>query len=476
MAYATWNPSDKGASLTLSNGNLSANVATDWQCVRSDLSKSSGKWYWEITLDDIESGWYANIGIATSSASLSAEPGNDAYGWAYLMVNGQKKNNGSASSYGSTCDTNGDIIGVALDLDNGKIWFSKNGTWQNSGDPAAGTGEAFSGLSGTFFAFVGLKNNNDITANFGASSFSYTVPTGFNSGLEDENETVACPPIESTSVIGGIQQIQLPAPSIISASVINVTDIYNGFFIACEPIISQSAIDAGLKITLPLPSIDSVSAILAPPIFQLPIPSIDSVSVFNLVKIWDGAAWKAWVDAYGSKCTKLYYCTLTGSADSQTDLTIPMSSFQARRKSAAPTFLAVVTPGTSLETEIGLRPNGTLEIEMAYVLNGVEEYRETIFTADLDSDGVRIDEGGRNQSITLTGHKTETFIGKVTWLNDVMYKRDDGGDLAFRCASPDLYLNPGDTAKYGSDSFTVNQVVLSISPEYSTTDIEESAT
>jgi hypothetical protein len=31
--------------------------------------------------------------------------------------------------------TTGDIIGVALDLDNNKLYFSKNGVWQNSGDP-----------------------------------------------------------------------------------------------------------------------------------------------------------------------------------------------------------------------------------------------------------------------------------------------------------------------------------------------------
>ncbi len=32
-----------------------------------------------------------------------------------------------------------DIIGVALDLDNNKIYFSKNGTFQNTGDPTSGS-------------------------------------------------------------------------------------------------------------------------------------------------------------------------------------------------------------------------------------------------------------------------------------------------------------------------------------------------
>ena len=53
--------------------------------------------------------------------------------------------NNSATSFGNTYTT-GDIIGIAMDLDNNKLYFSKNGTWQNSGDPTSGstgTGSAF---------------------------------------------------------------------------------------------------------------------------------------------------------------------------------------------------------------------------------------------------------------------------------------------------------------------------------------------
>jgi hypothetical protein len=46
-------------------------------------------------------------------------------------------NNNTATTYGTTYTT-GDIIGVALDLDNNKLYFSKNGAWQNSGDPESG--------------------------------------------------------------------------------------------------------------------------------------------------------------------------------------------------------------------------------------------------------------------------------------------------------------------------------------------------
>ena len=31
------------------------------------------------------------------------------------------------------------FYGIAIDLDNNKLYFGKNGTWQNSGDPTSGS-------------------------------------------------------------------------------------------------------------------------------------------------------------------------------------------------------------------------------------------------------------------------------------------------------------------------------------------------
>jgi len=183
MAIATWNPSDIGANLTLSNGNLTVtrDSAGAWRSVRSTLSKSSGKWYWEITAD-VTTGDML-VGVGTSSFSLTNYCGSDAnsYGW---YGSGSKYNNGGSTAYAPTYNTNGTVIGLALDLDNGKIWWSKNGVF--TGDPVAGTGEAFSGLSGAFFAAVSLYTTSQaFTANFGASAFSYSAPAGFTAGLLD---------------------------------------------------------------------------------------------------------------------------------------------------------------------------------------------------------------------------------------------------------------------------------------------------
>ena len=108
-----------------------------------------------------------------------------------LMKNGQKIGNaGSAASYGDTWTT-GDIIGVALDLDNGgNLYFSKNGTWQDSGDPTSGgtaTGAAFTGLSGTFTGLTQMFGSGSaqvVLGNFGSdSSFAGTV-TAQGNGLQ----------------------------------------------------------------------------------------------------------------------------------------------------------------------------------------------------------------------------------------------------------------------------------------------------
>ena len=119
--------------------------------------------------------------------------------------NGNKRSTGVNASYGASYTT-GDIIGVALDMDNRKLYFSKNGTFQDSGDPTSGstgTGAAFSVTENLFnkpltyfFTFGDNSNAAGVTveANFGNPSFTiasgnadangygnfeYAVPSGY---------------------------------------------------------------------------------------------------------------------------------------------------------------------------------------------------------------------------------------------------------------------------------------------------------
>ena len=174
----TWNPSDKSAKITLSNGNLTLTktVSTGYSCVRATSFKSSGKWYFEVR-SDTQSGTFT-LGIATTGANLNQKVGYGAYGYGYAS-NGQKSYNGSSGNYGATFSA-GDIIRVAFDMDAGKVWFAKNNSWQASGDPVAGTNEAYSGISGLFTGMAGFTGLNDAgTARFSSASFTYTPPSGF---------------------------------------------------------------------------------------------------------------------------------------------------------------------------------------------------------------------------------------------------------------------------------------------------------
>ena len=147
--FCTMNPLDNyyGAS-TFTNGNNTVQTGSSSYTINTaTMGMTTGKWYWECKLvADSASGKEFQHGITdVPTLNTTTQLGATAYAYSYRTENGNKENNGSATAYGATADV-GDIIGVALDLDNNKIYFHKNGTWQDSGDPtsgATGTGAAF---------------------------------------------------------------------------------------------------------------------------------------------------------------------------------------------------------------------------------------------------------------------------------------------------------------------------------------------
>lgn len=178
----------------------------------------------------------------------------------------------------------------------------------------------------------------------------------------------------------------------------------------------------------------------------------DSADAFN---------WTEWLADNLDKAVARYYCTITGEADGTTDIEVPISSFQARKSTAASTYLSVVVPGVAYSDQLAARPNGEMIIEMAYLIGGVESLREEIIRADIEQ--INLAEGTSSRSITLIGHKTQTFVAKDTRLTGATYKARTDGSLAFRFAVPDLWLNPGDSVTVGDDEFTAAAVVYMVS-------------
>ena len=86
ISYATWNISDKTADVALSGGDLIATFSTTgYGGVRSTISKTTGKWYFEfVRTGTIEAGW----GISKAAAPFTWYVGYDTNGWGYYVGGG----------------------------------------------------------------------------------------------------------------------------------------------------------------------------------------------------------------------------------------------------------------------------------------------------------------------------------------------------------------------------------------------------
>ena len=181
--YATWNPLEKAPLSSLTDGNLLLG-GTAIGNTGSTIAVNSGKWYWE--LDVVSVGGERRIGVikADKVKTDSGDPDTLATGpngYAYCSPYGGFKANANANTTtGYTQWDAGNIVSVALDMDNGKVYFARNGTWQESGNPATGANPAFTGLSGFFTAAFFAANSSTVVAiNFGQRAFAYTAPSGF---------------------------------------------------------------------------------------------------------------------------------------------------------------------------------------------------------------------------------------------------------------------------------------------------------
>ena len=177
------NPLDRNTSSTIAYGNLNLGSASaSYKPARSTIGVTSGKWYFEGTIDTLSASNYGVFGIMTASNSLAdgAYPGfhSDSYGIAVSGAGYSSYNNGTASSVITTTVLTTDIFQVAVDIDAGKIWFGRNNTWM-SGSPSTGTSPSFTFTAGTQYFLSASFYASSGPANFGQRPFTYTPPTGF---------------------------------------------------------------------------------------------------------------------------------------------------------------------------------------------------------------------------------------------------------------------------------------------------------
>ena len=219
--FSTLNPLQIGQSnWTLSEGNLkgvSSTSVSGGGGVLSTMGVSSGKWYWECLLQNLNSD-SSEIGIAnTNSIRTDVTLGRTSDSYAYLN-NGNKFSNNSSSSYGATYTT-GDIIGVALDLDGGTLTFYKNNASQ---------GTAFSSLPSGYYV-MGVSegstgNQQTQILNFGQdSTFAGNETAGGNADANGIGDFYYSPP----SGYLALCTANLPEPTISPNADTQADDYFN---------------------------------------------------------------------------------------------------------------------------------------------------------------------------------------------------------------------------------------------------------
>ena len=184
--FATLNPLQ--TNLTLTNGNTSA-TTTNYKYGLSTLAMNSGKYYFEMKVTHacmvigIQDMIKANDGLRNTAIFWSS--GSESYhldGYSKFTHNSYGDISSDASAYPTY--TNGDIIGMALDLDNNKLQYSKNGTWYNSANPSSGTSnmetiDAPSTLTSGFYGIVAgdtcSASDGTFNINFGNGYFGTTA-------------------------------------------------------------------------------------------------------------------------------------------------------------------------------------------------------------------------------------------------------------------------------------------------------------
>ena len=160
------------------------------QHTRSTFALESGKWYWEMKVEANT----ASIGLLTASDSISATYSDAPYNIVEYNQGGEirwrKEGSAVTKTTGIDTFTTGDIVMCALDMDNKRAYFGKNGVWQGDPKPDPATRPSDAGnhaplLSNYFYHALSFDNSS---GNSGRSDWNFGSPIfSISSGNTDGN-------------------------------------------------------------------------------------------------------------------------------------------------------------------------------------------------------------------------------------------------------------------------------------------------
>ena len=217
--FCTWNPLSASAGnsdVSFADGNLKLTSTVDsWPMRSATFGISSGKWYFESYAIDTTRfgvGWGSDNNLNTTTFATSNA--NSYLFWSDNPASKYELGTKTALN-GSPAFTIGDITGIAIDFDAGKIWYSINGTWTNDNSGNVGNPSNGSNPQSTFTANIemypnAMLNLASYSTNFGQNPtfsgnttagtftdsngkglFKYQPPSGFLALCEDNLPTPA---------------------------------------------------------------------------------------------------------------------------------------------------------------------------------------------------------------------------------------------------------------------------------------------
>ena len=215
--FCTYNFLNKTNSANLHKGNLVFSQSSNDQVAVGTMAITSGKYYYEflkVSGDNPEVGICAidspNPATNGQKVSFSASSSGDITGFKIALItnNGQQRNginygdSGAVTLTGGSAQTGAGYIGIAIDMDNKKIWYTDlSGNYFNSGDPANGTNAAYDFSSteaangAVPFIYFATASGDTGSVNFGQQPFNYSAPAGFKTISSNNlpDSTIALP-------------------------------------------------------------------------------------------------------------------------------------------------------------------------------------------------------------------------------------------------------------------------------------------
>ena len=237
--FCVWNAVDTGSYCDLTQANLTSkgNTSADagWTHSSMAMMDGSGKWYSEHRMDVLFGTGqnYPSVGVSSIKTGTATTTSRYYSDYCYIRPTGNVAEEGSIFTEQSSMDLGsnlsaGDIINVAVDTDNKKVWLGVNGTWNGSGNPGGGSNPTFTYSTATDLVFSAQhlkgtgsgEGTSTVTSNFGQNGtfngaitaggnsdgngigdFKYSVPSGFKAVCTKSISAPAVRPTEHFKTI-----------------------------------------------------------------------------------------------------------------------------------------------------------------------------------------------------------------------------------------------------------------------------------